>query len=234
MTPSSNRSTHYQRFIPSEEVLEVAAWAFAPVGGAPLPDSPPPAEEVVSAPTLQALEEARRESYDLGFEAGRQAGEAQTRLALEAQWQTQAAELAQRLAVLLEQARKHITQLEHHLAAEVLELSCDIARQVVRHELAHAPESLRLVVQEALALATDEGQPAVLRVHPSDAQWLQAGWEQAHPGVKLVPDDNLTPGGCKVESARAAVDASVEKRWTRAVANLGLTIPYQPGEHTDD
>lgn len=231
--PSSNRASHYHRFIPREEVTDVATWEFKPVDGSE-PVMPDTTEE---PPTLTAehLEAARNEAYDQGFEQGRQAGVQEARAALEKQLEAKGREMASRVADLMQQADQHFDQLEHALAQHLLELACDVARQVVRRELLTPRESIEAVVREALALAVEDGRPAVLRVHPDDATLLELIWSQgtAPTGVRLEPDADITAGGCVVESSQGMVDGRVEKRWARAVANLGLDAPWQPGEDAD-
>jgi flagellar biosynthesis/type III secretory pathway protein FliH len=40
-------------------------------------------------------------------------------------------------------------------------------------------------------------------------------------GAQLVPDASVLPGGCRVETPRQAVDATVQTRWRTALAALG-------------
>lgn len=236
---SSNRHTSpYHRFIPSEEVEKVSAWEFAPVGEvpatpqAPLPDAAAPAAPEVSE---ALLDDIRQRAYDEGFEHGRQAGAQEARQALEPVLQKDMQQQAQRVGQLLVKLQAELAHLDEALAEQMLALACDLARQVVRRELATPLEPLRAVVQEALALAVQDGKPATLRLHPQDALLLQTGLGDAlaDTQVKVVADDHLTPGGCVVESTQGQVDATVEKRWARAVANLGLQSPWNPGEQAD-
>lgn len=228
--PSSNRSSHYHRFIPSEEVQQVSAWEFAPVDA---PTTPPPApepesEEAASLVPTELLEEARQQAYAEGFEHGRLAGAQATRDQLEAPIRRQAAEISQRLGQMLQQAQTELSQLEDGLAAQLLELACDIARQVVRRELAQSMDPIKAVVHEALRLATEDHRPVTLRLHPADLAEVQADLREVleSQSIKLVADAHLTPGGCVVESTQGVVDGTVEKRWQRAVANLGLNPPW--------
>jgi len=117
----------------------------------------------------------------------------------------------------------------------MLELACDLARQVLRRELSQPLDAIRPVVQEALALAVEDNMPATLRLHPSDLALVQADMGPAleAQNVRVVPDVTLTPGGCVVESVQGAVDGTLERRWARAVANLGLDRPWTPGEQAD-
>lgn len=234
MTPSSNKTNPYQRFIPREEVQEVSAWQFdamdadAKPAAEPVPDVPP-------TPPAEQLDELRQQAYAEGFEHGRQAGIKETQDALAAPLKQQARDEAQRLALLFKNTQAELGRLEDALSAQMLELACDLARQVLRRELSQPLDAIRPVVQEALALAVEDNMPATLRLHPSDLVLVQADMGPAleAQNVRVVPDVTLTPGGCVVESVQGAVDGTVERRWARAVANLGLDRPWTPGEQAD-
>lgn len=241
MTPSSNKPSHYQRFIPSEEVQEVAAWSFQSMDPGAAARAHTKAQAAADAAQAEAplnqeaLEEARQIAYAEGFEHGRLAGSKETRDALEAPLKQQAQTQAQKLAQLLHTAQGELNSLEHHLADHILALACDLARQVVRRELQQPLEPLKALVQEAVDLAVEDNRPATLKLHPDDLKLVQADLAPllAEHHVKLVADAKLTPGGCLIESAHGAVDATLEKRWTRAVANLGLSLPWHVDTPTE-
>lgn len=51
--------------------------------------------------------------------------------------------------------------------------------------------------------------------------------------MQFVAQDTLSAGGCVVETNACTVDASIEKRWARAVGNLGLSAEWNPAEQGD-
>jgi flagellar assembly protein FliH len=236
--PSSSRASHYQRFIPKEEVQEVEAVLFGAIDGPPGRNAKATetaeTEQVLDAQQAQAL---RLQAWDEGYEAGQLAGAERVRNELQQQTLQVQREQVQRIDAVLRQAQAGFDLLEQALAEQVLQLACALARQVVRRELSTPLPPLRSVVQEALALLIDDGRPATLRLHPLDAALLtdQATLE-AHGSalpVQVHPDPTLSPGDCVVESAHGGVDARLEKRWQRALGNLGLEQPWQPGGQAD-
>ncbi|MGQ9724598.1 MAG: FliH/SctL family protein [Tepidimonas sp.] len=236
--PSSNRGGHpYQRFIPREEVQDVSSWTFEPVSDEARRAARQAKEEATISPEqLEATRaQAFTQGYEQGFEQGRQAGAQETRDALTEPLRQQAHEHAQRLAALLANTQAQLDAVQHTLADQVLLLACDIARQVVRRELAQPLEPVRAVVNEALSLLTDDAQPAVLRLHPSDAQRLEPFLTEAlaRQRVTVVADERLTPGGCLLQTAHGLVDATVERRWARAVGNLGLDLAWTADAQSD-
>ncbi|MCY1358670.1 Flagellar assembly protein FliH [compost metagenome] len=101
---------------------------------------------------------------------------------------------------------------------------------MVRQELQCNPQHLRPVISEALAQLVDDGLPATVRMNPGDLALMKGALlENLGPSAPdFVADNNISAGGCLVESASTGVDASIEKRWLRAIANLGLSSPWNP------
>lgn len=238
--PSSNRGAHpYQRFIPREEVQQVQSWTFAPVDEATLAAQRAEAEarqRAALAATEEQLRQAHARGYTEGYEQGRQAGAQQTRDALMAELQAQAAEHARRVDALVASLQDEFEALRTRLAEQVLALACDIARQVVRRELTQPLAPLRAVVLEALQQLTDDAQPATLRLHPSDLEALQPTLGELLAGrrVQAVADARVQPGGCVLESAAGVVDATLPRRWARALAALGRDDEPWDAPHCGD
>jgi flagellar assembly protein FliH len=114
-----------------------------------------------------------------------------------------------------------------------LELSCELARQVLRRELNVNIDVVMPVLSEAIGLLGAEHKAAVVKLNPQD---LVSLGEQIHTdfagiALSLRADPEVLPGGCLVESAGMVVDGTVQKRWQRAVATLGLASHWEePGE----
>lgn len=237
MTPSSKPSL-YSRFIPSEEIRAVSVWHFSSVHGddpslnpakapvLPPMEPPPPPPEVVEAEQVALRDQARAE----GFAEGHAAGAEETRQALQAQMAEQAHEATAQLDALLSDMRKQLQAAQARMAETVLEMACELARQVVRQELSTDTSHLTPVVEEAMATLISDTLPVTVKVHPSDFERLEPGWTNAPDpkGPRFVADSSITPGGCRVESAASVVDATLETRWRRAIGNLGLNLPWTP------
>ena len=242
MMPSSSPRT-YARFIPSEEVGDVTQWKFGAVDGSDLVEPEP--EPVAEVP--EELDEAARQALvqqacDAAYEEGFAQGQAQTAL----EWQRrmdeyvaqQGQEAAQRLQGVLQALNGSLADMQQQMAQQLLELACDIARQVVRQELSVNPNALQPVVREAVGMLVAEGRPATVRLNPADMDTMEQPLrdEMDGPGVQWVADAAVPAGGCLVESAGTVVDGTLDKRWQRAVAALGLQSPWQdePAEDGDD
>ena len=237
-------SRAHSAYIPAEKVENATDWNFSAVDHA--------AVRFAAKLKAQALEEERarndterKAGYADGYAAGFAQGHAQA--TLEGQKQiadyiaNQGQEIADRMAQVLLSAQSQLAQSEQTIATGVLELACALARQVLHRELTANPNVLEPVVHEALGMLTSDSRAAVVRLHPHDLDVLGDGVQRAFPNltITLVPDSHVTAGGCLVESAGSVVDGTVERRWERAVAALGLDSAWElpaaaTPEATDD
>jgi flagellar assembly protein FliH len=241
MMPSSNNQRSYSRFIPSEEVGDFKQWKFSAVDGSDLVEpTPEPVAEIpveVDEAELQAQQALlQQQACDDAYAEGFAQGQAQTAL----EWQRrmddyiaqQGQEAAQRLQAVLQTLDASLIDMQQQMAQQLLELACDIARQVVRQELSVNPNALQPVVREAVGMLVTEGRPATVRLNPIDMEAMAQPLREEldGPGVQWVADAAVPAGGCLVESAGTVVDGSLDKRWQRAIAALGLQSPWSEGE----
>lgn len=176
----------------------------------------PPPEPAVKLPTASEVEaiysQAREEGYRVGFNEGQQAALAE----------------AQKFSALVEKLDDAITGMEGEVAEELLALSLEIARQVVRETVRLQPQAILAVVKEALLQLPH--QHAMVYLHPDDAALvrLHIGDQLAHAGHRIQDDPALTRGDCQIEAGNTRVDATLEHRWQRVVAGLGGTLQLSP------
>lgn len=243
MTHSSN-SRYYTRFIPSEEVGDVTRWHFGAVDGSePVlpatpaePDAPLPAPGIGEAEHLALLEQAREEAFARGAEEGRAQAGLEWQQRMDDYVAGQGREAADRLAQLAGALESGLNDMQQRMAQEVLELACDIARQVVRQEVSGNPQALLPVVREALGMLVGEARPVTVRLNPQDWEALEQPLREEFAATKVhwLADAAVLPGDCLVESAGTVVDGSLDKRWRRAIAALGLASAWQQdGGHGD-
>lgn len=208
------------RLIANEHVAACLRWQFATVGAEGV------AEGGIADP--QALRDAHAQGRDEGYSAGRADALAECQAQMDHYIATQGQEAAQRLVALFAAAEAGLAAAHQDIARGTLEIACALARQVLRHELATNPNTLQPVLREALALLLADGKSASVRLshvdHDMLAQALAA--ELAGQSVTVIADAAIAPGDCLVESAGAVVDGGVATRWSRAVASLGLAMPW--------
>lgn len=227
-------SRAHSRFIPSEDVGSVAGWDFGAVDQA----------SVRFAARVKAQEEAEEhvrenEARQAGFADGYAQGHAQATLEgqrlIQEYIQSQGQEAARHYGQLFESADAQIAESQQVMAKGVLELACELARQVLRHELSSNPNALQPVIREALGVLAADCKAALVRLNPLDLDVLEEVLRQEFSGLSLtlLADSSVSRGGCLVESAGTVVDGTIEKRWSRAVARLGFEssweVPHDAG-----
>lgn len=181
----------------------------------------------------ELLEQARAEGHAEGLEQGRQEARQQWQQHMDDYVSGTGRETAQRVDALLSGLDAGFKQLQADAAQELLNLACDIARQVVRQELRSQPQALLPVVREALDMLASDGRAVTVRLNPADFAVLDEALRAEHGAqskVQWISDAGVAQGDVRVESGGAQVDAGMDKRWRRAVAALGLVSTWYDGE----
>ena len=221
-------SRAHSSFIPSEDIVAASDWAFDPVDQAAL--------RFAAKVKAQAEAEDRARdgaAHQAGFEEGYAQGHAHATLEGQRQIQqyidTQGQDAANHFLSMFKAGQDQIEQSQQAMAKGVLELACELARQVLRRELTVNPNALQPVVREALSLLTVDSKMAAVRMHPLDLDVFAEDLAREFPNLQLnlVPDASVTAGGCLVEAAGTVIDGTVERRWHKAVASLGLESTWE-------
>jgi flagellar assembly protein FliH len=219
--PGTKPASAYTRFIPREELHDFAAWNPGSFSGE-APEATQQAEpEPAAEPDWEAqVAAARQAGYQDGYRDGL--------VALDGFKQSFAAQMAGQVGDLLTSIDQQFQGLETRLAQAVAETAVRLARQVLRSELGTRPEQVARVAAEAVDAVLLSARQISLHLHPNDlplvagaaAETLQAR------GARLVPDDTLERGGCRVESDLGAIDARIGERWAQAASALGVDLPW--------
>ena len=173
-----------------------------------------PVNDLPAPPTVADLEALERQARDEGYAAGRAEGIADAA-------REQRAVVA-RLESLLESAARPLAALDDATEQELARLAVVIARRVLAHELATAPELIVQAVQQAARALPSATRELRVRVHPDDLAVLREH-AVAEEHWQLLPDPALARGDCLLESERSRLDGRVETRLAAVVdAVLGL------------
>jgi flagellar assembly protein FliH len=171
-------------------------------------DGPKPGErQSVVLPTADEVEALTQRAHDEGYAAGLQEARLEGR----------------RLAALGQAFQGAVSGIEAHVADALLGLALDLAQQIIRQSLAVRPELVLPVVTEALRGLAGSYQNNVLLLNPSDAELVgrEAGEELTRNNWRIVVDERIEAGGCRIESSTGETDATLSQRWQLAMANLG-------------
>lgn len=216
---------NYTRFIPGEEIDAVARWRFGDVDAASILLQ----EQSRGREVDEQAEILRQQGYAEGFVQGRAQAMLEVQRQINEFTSNQGQETAQQFAALLESARTQLEGAEQVAAQGVLDLACELARQVLRHEISTNPNVLLPVIREALGMLFADSRGVLVKLNPLDLEVLQDVLREEFPNASLtlLADPSITQGGCLVESGGTVVDGQLEKRWSRAIGQLGRNLPWE-------
>ena len=227
---SSKHDESQTDLIRGKAVAGFDVWAlpsFDPFVPEPEPEpepEPPDMEEVpleeVQPLTLEELESIRQEAYNEGFAIGEKEGFHSTTLKVrqeaEAVLAPKVAGLEQLMANLFEPIAEQDTQIEKSL----VDLVQHITKQVIQRELAIDSTQIEHVMREALKLLPLGVGNVRLHINPQDFEQVKALRERHEETWRIVEDESLLPGGCRVETEHSRIDATVETRVAQVMAKL--------------
>ncbi|WP_454563245.1 flagellar assembly protein FliH [Pseudomonas sp. AIG] len=216
--------------IRARDVRGFESWAmpsFDPPKPEPEPEpepEPPEMEEVpleeVQPLTLEELESIRQEAYNEGFGIGEKEGfhsaTLKVRQEAEVALSAKLASLEQLMANLFEPIAEQDTLIEKSL----VDLVQHITKQVIKRELAIDSSQIEHVMRDALKLLPLGVDNVRLYVNPQDFEQAKALRERHEENWRIVEDESLLPGGCRVETEHSRIDASIETRVTQVMAKL--------------
>ncbi|GAB1414422.1 MAG: flagellar assembly protein FliH [Burkholderiales bacterium] len=196
--------------IPKENLTAWQRWelgSFDQKKAAAGAQKPSPAGKL---PTADDIERIHRDAHKQGFDAGYEEGTARARME------------ALRLHTLVEQLEAALAGFDQQVAEELLGLSLEVARQVVRQTIAARPKAILEVVREALNQLPH--QHAAIYLHPEDASLVRAhlGDQLAHLGHRILEEAALGRGSLRMEAGGSHLDASLASRWRRVIESMGI------------
>jgi len=205
----------FNRILPKDTVSGARKLDLADLeqgGGAVLQPAaePSPGGPVVDA---QTLARAREEAYREGVAAGR------------SQAHAAADDERAQLKALIGSLNELVQGFEQTLADDVMGMSLELAKQIVRQTLKVKPDLVMAVVREAVSSLPGLTEQSVLVLNPADVVLVRQAIDDdatlASLPWRIVEDPQLERGGCRLETASTEVDGGLETRWRRVLAALG-------------
>ena len=102
------------------------------------------------------------------------------------------------------------------IAPDILEISLDIAKKIIKKEMKESPEILLDNIKDILKGLSKEESKIVLKVNPAQVAMLKQEMPEAvsmaglEAKVIIVPDENTMEGGCMVTTDNGVIDATIE------------------------
>jgi flagellar assembly protein FliH len=184
--------------------------------------------EKVREQAAHIVAQARQQAQQLAAQAAEQGRQAAEQAARQAAIEDAAARW-QSLMPALQQAIEDAAQLRsswlHSWEQQVVRLAMAVAERVIRGELSRQPQISEQWIREALELASGCN-TITLRLHPADYEALgdlreTVTHEFANlAATDIVPDANITPGGCRVETQYGYIDKQLATQLSRIEEEL--------------
>ncbi|MBW1212692.1 flagellar assembly protein FliH [Pantoea allii] len=152
---------------------------------------------------LQGFAEGQKTGYDAGFQQGL------------ADAQQQQAPLQARMQQLVTEFQNTLESLDSVIAARLMQLALEAARSVIGQATTVDGSALLRQIQGLLQQEPMFSGKPQLRVHPDDLLRIEQilGPTLDLHGWRLLADNTLHPGGCKLSAEDGDLDASVATRW---------------------
>lgn len=186
--------------------------------------APPAVEEVeletVKPPTLEEIEAIRQDAYNEGFATGERDGFHAGQLKARQEAEEALKERLQSLERLMTQLLEPIAEQDALIEQGMVNLVNHVARQVIQRELHMDSSHVRQVLREALKLLPMGAANIRIHVNPQDFERVKALRERHEESWRILEDDSLLPGGCRIETEHSRIDATIETRLAQAVKQL--------------
>lgn len=194
--------------IPKEQLSAYQRWEMSSFDQKPQEELAPGG---VKLPTAEEIEHIQQQAYQEGFATGMRDGRAQGDA------------FSLHMKDLLAELDRSLQRFESAMADDILQLSLEIARQLVRQSIRINPELILTVVREAIESLPQLTEHPILILHPEDANTVRQmlAYEYQESVWRVVEDPHMERGGCRVETSESEIDATLEGRWKRIVAALG-------------
>lgn len=107
-------------------------------------------------------------------------------------------------------------EILNSIAPDILEISLDIAKKIIKKEAAENPDVILENIKEVLKDLSKEETKITLKVNPAQVALLKQKVPEAvsmaglEAKVLIVPDENTMEGGCLVTTTNGVIDATIE------------------------
>jgi len=171
----------------------------------------------------QGREAGHREGFQRGVEDGKALGLEEGRL----QGRRAFDEAGRPLDRLIEAFEGFRQEYEQARREELLELVQKVARQVIRCELTLHPTQLLTLAEEALNAMPGDQEDVRIHLNPEECARIRELAPERAAAWRLVPDEKLALGECRVMTAQAEADIGCQQRLDSCMETLAEHITAQ-------
>ena len=182
----------------------------------------------VRAEATKIVQQAKQEAVAIRAEAeqaGRRAAEAAVEKILDEKVGVQMRTLTPALKEAVAQIVDSRADWQNYWERSLIDLACRIANRIVRQEISKQPEITLTWIRESLELAGAAAEIS-LHLHPQDVSTLRNQVDQLvktlNPAApaRIVADETISVGGCRVESEFGTIDQQLETQLNRLAEEM--------------
>ncbi|MDE2428277.1 MAG: flagellar assembly protein FliH [Burkholderiales bacterium] len=180
------------------------------------PAPPPQAVPHVSEAELEQIRDAAhqegyasgyQEAYERGLREGQEAGYSAMEEGLQKEISS--------LKALATHFSSELAAASSQMGQNLLDLAVDLAEAMLKAKFEVDQESIIPIVEDAIEQLASVQQPAQILLNPEDANIIkkELGESLSEKGWRIVSDQHIERGGCKLETQHNIVDATYSTRW---------------------
>lgn len=182
------------------------------------PAAPEKSEEEIAAEVASIREQARLEGFAQGLSEGRKVAQDEGR--------EKTTKAVQHLMSVSQEFSKELQQANEIMAQEILDLSLDFSKAMLKSAIQIRPELVLPIVSEAIHYLPTVQQPANLYLHRDDLAIVREYINDDLENWRISEDPLIERGGCRVETASNQIDASLSTRWYRLNSSLNKNTDW--------
>jgi len=172
----------------------------------------------------QGLEQGREAGHREGFERGVEDGKAIGREEGRVMGRRAFDEAARPMDELVERFERFRQEFEQARRDQLLELVQKVSKQVIRCELTLHPTQLLTLAEEALAAMPGDQEDVRILLNPEECTRIKELAPERATAWRLVPDEKLALGECRVVTAQAEADIGCQQRLDSCMDTLAEHI----------
>lgn len=167
--------------------------------------------EPLTAERLQEITEAaEKEGYEVGIQQGQKEGQQQGYQQGIEDAKKDVNDQLERLQRITEALALPLKSEQKTIENMLVNMVADLSKTIVKRELLLNSSQITSVVQQTLDLLPANNQEFTLYLNSQDQALIENFLEDIEATFKLKADDNLLPGGCRLESHHTSIDATIE------------------------
>lgn len=169
---------------------------------------------------LEGLQQGQDAGQREGFEQGRQEGLRNGREEGRSDGRQAFDAAARPLDALAAEFQRFAQDFERSQQKQLLELVEKVAKQVIRCELTLHPTQLLSLAEEALAAMPGEQGDVQILLNPEECARIKELAPERASAWRLIPDERLGLGECRVVTAQAEADIGCQQRLDSCMETL--------------